>query len=86
MVGIHHSGSDSHHQLSAGLRDASFALKFKQWGFKGNEVKYGFAALTLIILATSVALDGLTGFLTGWWLVIVAYVIISAIIYLKKTK
>ena len=24
-----------------------FALKFKQWGFKGNEVKYGFAALTL---------------------------------------
>ena len=63
-----------------------FALKFKQWGFKGNEVKYGFAALTIIILATSVALDGLTGFLTGWWLVIVAYVIISAIIYLKKTK
>ena len=31
-------------------------------------------------------LDGLIGFLTGWWLVIVAYVIISAIIYLKKTK
>ena len=26
MVGIHHSGSDSHHQLSAGLRDASFRL------------------------------------------------------------
>ncbi len=54
-----------------------FALKFKQWTFKGNEVKYCFAALTVIILAGSTMLSGARGFLEGWWLVILAYVIIS---------
>lgn len=61
-----------------------FALKFKQWSFKGNEIKYCFAILTLIILAVSVIVDGAKGFLEGWWLVILTYVIISAILCLKK--
>ena len=61
-----------------------FALKFKQWSFKGNEVKYIFAAATIIILAVSVIAEGLRGFLEGWWLVILLYVLLSCIIYLNK--
>lgn len=63
-----------------------FALKFKQWTYKGNEIKYGFAGLTLIILAISIIEGGVEGFLSGWWMVIVAYVLISGIIYLKERK
>lgn len=61
-----------------------FALKFKQWTYKGNEIKYWFAGITAAILIGSVAVDGGRGFLEGWWLVILIYVIISAILYLKK--
>lgn len=61
-----------------------FALKFKQWSFKGNEVKYSFAILTLAILAISVVTEGARGFLEGWWLVILLYVILSAILFFKK--
>lgn len=61
-----------------------FALKFKQWSFKGNEVKYIFAILTIAILAASTVMNGARGFLEGWWLVILLYVIISTILYLKK--
>lgn len=63
-----------------------FALKFKQWSFKGNEIKYCFAALTLIILATSIIAEGKRGFLEGWWIVILAYVVISVFKYLKEKK
>ena len=56
-----------------------FALKFKQWSFKGNEIKYCFAALTVVILAISVITEGARGFLEGWWLVILVYVAISAV-------
>ena len=56
-----------------------FALKFKQWSFKGNEIKYCFAALTVVILAISVITEGARGFLEGWWLVILVYVAISAL-------
>lgn len=61
-----------------------FALKFKQWSLKGNEIKYGFALLTALILIISVINDGATGFLTGWWLVITLYLLASVVIYLKK--
>ncbi len=61
-----------------------FALKFKQWSFKGNEIKYCFAILTLAILAGSVILEGPRGFLEGWWIVIVCYVLLSTFVYLKK--
>lgn len=61
-----------------------FALKFKKWSFKGNEIKYIFAILTLVILAGSVICEGARGFLEGWWIVIMLYVIISFFKYLKE--
>ena len=61
-----------------------FALKFKQWSFKGNEVKYCFAGLTVIILAASVFAEGVIGFLQGWWIVILIHVILSVKLPLKK--
>lgn len=61
-----------------------FALKFKQWSFKGNEVKYIFAVLTIAILSASTIMNGARGFLEGWWLVILLYVIISTILFIKK--
>src|SRR5574344_2376128 len=54
-----------------------FALKFKHWGWKGNEVKYCFILLTVILLSVF-------GILSGFWLVIAAYVIISMILDTKK--
>lgn len=63
-----------------------FALKFKQWSYKGNEIKYCFAGFTAIVLALSIIEDGLEGFLSGWWIVIVAYVLISAFKFLKNRK
>src|SRR5574344_800851 len=54
-----------------------FALKFKQWGWKGNEIKYCFILLTVILLSVF-------GILSGFWLVIAAYVIISMILDTKK--
>lgn len=63
-----------------------FALKFKQWSFKGNEVKYCFAGLTIAILVISVIAEGARGFLEGWWLVILIYVLLSCFLYLKGKK
>ncbi len=63
-----------------------FALKFKQWSYKGNEIKYWFAGITIAILAFSVITEGAIGFLQGWWLVILIYVVISAILYLRAKK
>src|SRR5574344_1666920 len=54
-----------------------FALKFKHWGWKGNEVKYCFILLTVILLSVF-------RILSGFWLVIAAYVIISMINKKKK--
>ena len=61
-----------------------FALKFKQWSFKGNEVKYGFAGFAVAILALSVADEGARGFLQGWWIIILMYVLLSAILFMRK--
>ena len=61
-----------------------FALKFKQWSFKGNEVKYGFAGFAVAILALSVADEGARGFLQGWWIIILMYVFLSAILFMRK--
>ena len=47
-----------------------FALKFKHWGWKGNEVKYIFVGLSIIILS-------IMGILEGWWMVITLYFVIS---------
>ena len=61
-----------------------FALKFKQWTFKGNEVKYCFSVLTLLVLLVSIFSDGARGFLEGWCIVISLYFLISLGLYLKK--
>jgi CDP-diacylglycerol--serine O-phosphatidyltransferase len=61
-----------------------FALKFKQWGWKGNEVKYCFAGFAIAVLAVSVAAEGARGFLEGWWPIILMYVLLSWIMFLKK--
>lgn len=61
-----------------------FALKFKQWSLKGNEVKYGFIIFTFTALGVSVINLGLPGFLQIWWLIILMYVIISLILYMRK--
>ncbi len=53
-----------------------FALKFKQWGWKGNEVKYSFILFSAIVL-------GLLG-ITGFAVVIACYVILS--VALDKIK
>lgn len=59
-----------------------FALKFKHWRWKGNEIKYIFAILTVINLA-------LFGILRGWWVVIALYFFISVgddVLKLKAKK
>ena len=57
-----------------------FALKFKHWGMKGNEVKYGFAIMSAALLLSS-------GIIEGFWMVIVLYVALSLIIFLSgKSK
>jgi CDP-diacylglycerol---serine O-phosphatidyltransferase len=53
-----------------------FAFKFKHWGFKGNEVRYGFLLLTVVLLAILKY--------AGIPLVILSYIIISLIIHLSR--
>ena len=54
-----------------------FALKFKQWGWKGNEVKYVFAATSLVLLL-------IFGFLQAWWIIIALYLIVSIVIWMRS--
>ena len=61
-----------------------FALKFKHWGWKGNEVKYSFVGFAIAVLAVSVAAEGARGFLEGWWPIILMYVLLSWMMFLKK--
>lgn len=63
-----------------------FALKFKQWSLKGNEIKYGFAGITLLILVISVIAEGPHGFLEGWWLIMLIYVLLSTLLYINGKK
>jgi len=54
-----------------------FALKFKQWGWKGNELKYVFAATSLVLLI-------IFGLLQAWWIIIALYFIVSVVIWLRS--
>lgn len=58
-----------------------FALKFKHWGFKGNEVKYGFVIFAAILIIGSLVWGITTYDSTKCYasipLIIVAYIIIS---------
>lgn len=67
-----------------------FALKFKHWGLKGNEIRYGFLALAAIVIIGNTLLSGIegkgygSGFLGSWWIVILLYLVISIIADKKK--
>lgn len=62
-----------------------FALKFKHWGWKGNELRYCFIICTALIVAGSVMvavthnLGFLFGFLRPWCIVILLYLLLSII-------
>lgn len=56
-----------------------FALKFKHWGLKGNEVKYGFAVLSLVAIIAF-------GPLNSFWGIILAYIVVSGALELKGKK
>lgn len=62
-----------------------FALKFKHWGFKGNELRYGFIIISALIIIGNTVYSGVAGkgaaqgFLGSWWIVILLYVLISVI-------
>jgi len=53
-----------------------FALKFKHWGWKGNEVKYSFAALSVACLV-------FLGPLNAWWVIITLYLLGSVLLWLR---
>ena len=58
-----------------------FALKFKHWGFRGNEVKYLFITFSALVLITTVAVGIVTRqpnlCYSGFSIIIVAYVLTS---------
>ena len=54
-----------------------FALKFKHWGWKGNEIKYFFLLTSLVILVLYREI--------GIALVIAWYVILSIVDYGRKS-
>lgn len=49
-----------------------FALKFKQWGWKGNEVRY-------LFIAFSAALIAVLGLVSSLWVIITCYFIVSVV-------
>jgi CDP-diacylglycerol--serine O-phosphatidyltransferase len=56
-----------------------FALKFKQWGWKDNKVKYCFMALAAFCVV-------FFGILEAWWIIISLYFIISVVLYLNNKE
>lgn len=56
-----------------------FALKFKHWGWKGNEIRYSFIGLSAAILIVSIINSGFKGLLQPWWIIIALYVLVSII-------
>ena len=57
-----------------------FALKFKQWGWRGNELRYSFVLLSILV-------EALMGILEGFWVVIALYFVISLISdFMSKKK
>lgn len=65
-----------------------FALKFKQWGFSGNEIKYLFIAFSAVVLITSllygIISESYNLCYAGFSIIIVAYVLVSILVN-KKT-
>lgn len=64
-----------------------FALKFKQWGFYGNEIKYLFVAFSAVVLLASVMYGIISETYNlcyaGFSIIIVAYVLVSILVNKK---
>ena len=60
-----------------------FALKFKHWDFKGNEIKYGFIVFSALALIGGITYGIITGnenfFYLPFSVIIVAYIVVSII-------
>lgn len=58
-----------------------FALKFKQWGFAGNEIKYCFVIFSAIALIAGIVYgidsEDYSKFYAGFAAIIIAYIIVS---------
>ena len=58
-----------------------FALKFKHWGIKGNELKYGFVAFSGIALISGIACGIMTADYAVCYsplcIIILAYILVS---------
>lgn len=58
-----------------------FALKFKQWGFKGNEIKYGFIIFSAVCLVAGIAIGITEGDINicyaPFCIIILAYIAVS---------
>lgn len=58
-----------------------FALKFKHWGFAGNEIKYAFIAFSALVLVSTIVggivLESVNLAYSGFSTIIVAYVVVS---------
>ena len=66
-----------------------FALKFKNWGLKGNEIKYGFIAFSVVAIIASVVMgicqERTETCFMGVTFIIVMYVVVS-ILTQKKSQ
>ena len=56
-----------------------FALKFKNYSWKANQLKYIFAIAAALILIG-------VGLLEGWWVVITLYTVLSCLIWLRSRR
>jgi CDP-diacylglycerol--serine O-phosphatidyltransferase len=58
-----------------------FALKFKHWGFKGNEIKYGFVIFSAIALISGITYgiitDNIKFCYAPFSVIILAYIAVS---------
>lgn len=54
-----------------------FALKFKHWGWKGNEVRYSFVVISALLIV-------FLGMLQSFWIIILLYLIISVVLDFRK--
>jgi len=61
-----------------------FALKFKHWGVKGNEIKYALVIMSVIVFAWHVISHGFIGILESWWIIIALYFLMSLVVALKN--
>ncbi len=61
-----------------------FALKFKHWGWQGNQLRYGFVIISALVVIANIVLSGYEGFLKAWWIVIALYVLVSCVAWLSK--